>query len=36
MRKPQITQKGIIPGEIDLPKPVPIEPKEVKDDERDR
>lgn len=37
MRKPQITQKGEIPGDLSLPKPTPIKiPTEVKDDERNR
>ncbi len=38
MRKPQITQKGKIPGDLSLPKPIPIpvEPEEVEKDERNR
>lgn len=37
-KKPQITQKGNIPGDLSLPKPIPIEvqEKEVKTDERNR
>jgi len=36
-KKPQITQKGITPGDLSLPKPIPIEiSEEVIDSERNR